>query len=132
MAINIKDRRIFVRVTDTEYSDLKKKAENYPTLSSFVLDACMNFDDALGIKRLDIIRNWSDDYSKFESELHKIGSNINQLAHQVNKLSSIGVVSPDLFLELQKQYGNLIDLLSQITKSNMHCKNVANDFMHIK
>lgn len=132
MKQNYKTKEIHLRLTENEYLRLKEKSANYPTLSSFVLDACMNFDDALGIKRLNIIRNWCEDYNKFESMLNKIGSNINQLAHHVNKLSSVGIVSPGFIPALQNQYGILIELFKEITNSNIQVKNIVSDFMHLK
>ena len=78
---NNKTHRIFIRVTDDELNNLKIKSKNYPTLSSYVLDACFNFDDELGLKRLDRLRSWSLDYNNFKTEISRIANNINQLIH---------------------------------------------------
>lgn len=55
-----------MRLTEKEDLILKEKAKNYPTFSSFVLDACRYIDDEFGIKRLNVIRKWCSDYNKYE------------------------------------------------------------------
>ena len=95
-----KTHRIFVRVSDKELEELKEKSKNYPTLSSFVLDACFKFDDELGIKRLERLRLWSEDFHSFKTEISKIGANINQLAHYVNNLQKTGVFLPSVLDEI--------------------------------
>lgn len=124
-----KNKRIDLRLTEKEYLFLKEKAKNYPTLSSFVLDACRNFDDELGIKRLDVIRKWCSDYKKYEYELNRIGCNINQIAHYLNKLADVGILSDKFLPELKRQYSVLIELLTQLNSSNMNFRKNASGFL---
>lgn len=123
-----KNKRIDLRLTEKEYLILKEKAKNYPTFSSFVLDACRNFDDELGIKRLNVIRKWCSDFNKYEFDLNQIGRNINQIAHYLNKLADVGILSDKFLPELKCQYSVLIDLLTQLNSSNMNFRKNASDF----
>ena len=125
-----KTHRIFVRVSDKELEELKEKSKNYPTLSSFVLDACFKFDDELGIKRLERLRLWSEDFHSFKTEISKIGANINQLAHYVNNLQKTGVFLPSVLDEIVRVENEFNLMMNLILKSNMNFKKTAKHLLH--
>ena len=125
-----KIHRIFVRVSDKELEELKEKSKNYPTLSSFVLDACFKFDDELGIKRLERLRLWSEDFHSFKTEISKIGANINQLAHYVNNLQKTGVFLPSVLDEIVRVENEFNLMMNLILKSNMNFKKTAKHLLH--
>ena len=125
-----KTHRIIVRVSDKELEELKEKSKNYPTLSSFVLDACFKFDDELGIKRLERLRLWSEDFHSFKTEISKIGANINQLAHYVNNLQKTGVFLPSVLDEIVRVENEFNLMMNLILKSNMNFKKTAKHLLH--
>lgn len=73
----LRDRNIHVMSTEAEYEQIaaRMKQTGHPTLSSYLIDVGRN-GFVLNI-----------DYSSLDSlcyEIHKIGVNINQIAHRVN------------------------------------------------
>lgn len=126
---NNKTHRIFVRVSDDELEKLKEKSRNYPTLSSFVLDACFNFDDELGIKRLEKLRLWSEDFTSFQNEIIRISNNVNQLAHYTNNLKLTGVLLPGVLKEIIQIENDYNLLMTKILNSNMNFKKCAKSLL---
>ena len=120
-----KIHRIYIRVSEDELNLLKTKSTNYPTLSSFVLDACMKYDDELGLQRLERLRLWAQDYKSFEYEISKISNNINQLAHYVNNLQKSGVLLPNIIDEIVRVQSEYNILMSNLLKSNLSYKKLA-------
>jgi len=115
-----KSKRVYIRVTEDELNKLKDKGKNYPTLSFFIIDACMKFDDGLGIMRLKKIQGWTKDYLVYRSEINRIGNNLNQISHYLNKLQSTGVIVPDSISEIKHVQDDLSSLFKSILKSNMN------------
>ena len=124
-----KTKEIHLRLTEKEYTILKEKAKDYPSLSSYVIDACLNFDDELGRRRLNRFRLWSEDFHKFESELNMIGNNINQIAYHFNKMSHTGVYPEGLIDTSIKLHKQTVDLLAEIINSNIKYKQLGSHFI---
>lgn len=113
-----KNRQVNIRVSETELRILKERAGNYKNLSSYILDACMKFDDSLTVGRIDLINSWAEGISKYKSDLAHLGNNINQLAHYVNNQISMGIYTS---LAVQKELDLLQEtaaLLLSITEQN--------------
>lgn len=113
-----KNRQVNIRVSETELRILKERAGNYKNLSSYILDACMKFDDSLTVGRIDLINSWAEGISKYKSDLSHLGNNINQLAHYVNSQISMGIYTS---LAVQKELDLLQEtaaLLLSITEQN--------------
>ena len=125
MKTEYKNKQINLRLTEKEYFKLKEKAVNYPTLSSYILDACLNFDDELGIKRLEKLRLWSEDFTSFQNEIIRISNNVNQLAHYTNNLKLTGVLLPGVVKEIIQIENDYNLLMTEILNSNMNFKKCA-------
>ena len=129
MKTEYKNKQINLRLTEKEYFKLKEKAVNYPTLSSYILDACLNFDDELGIKRLEKLRLWSEDFTSFQNEIIRISNNVNQLAHYTNNLKLIGVLLPGVVKEIIQIENDYNLLMTEILNSNMNFKKCAKSLL---
>ena len=129
MKTEYKNKQINLRLTEKEYFKLKEKAVNYPTLSSYILDACLNFDDELGIKRLEKLRLWSEDFTSFQNEIIRISNNVNQLAHYTNNLKLTGVLLPGLVKEIIQIENDYNLLMTEILNSNMNFKKCAKSLL---
>lgn len=129
MKTEYKNKQINLRLTEKEYFKLKEKAVNYPTLSSYILDACLNFDDDLGIKRLEKLRLWSEDFTSFQNEIIRISNNVNQLAHYTNNLKLIGVLLPGVVKEIIQIENDYNLLMTEILNSNMNFKKCAKSLL---
>lgn len=118
-----KDHQINLRLTNDEFQKLRKKAADYKSMSSFILTACNNFDDRLGLKKLDALRDWGQEFNRWKYDIGKIGTNISQLTHYANECRQQGILNPSI-LELQneqmriwnEQLGKIIEFNNQITK----------------
>ena len=129
MKTEYKNKQINLRLTEKEYFKLKEKAVNYPTLSSYILDACLNFDDELGIKRLEKLRLWSEDFTSFQNEIIRISNNVNQLAHYTNNLKLTGVLLPGVVNEIIQIENDYNLLMTEILNSNMNFKKCAKSLL---
>ena len=129
MKTEYKNKQINLRLTEKEYFKLKEKAVNYPTLSSYILDACLNFDDDLGIKRLEKLRLWSEDFTSFQNEIIRISNNVNQLAHYTNNLKLTGVLLPGVVKEIIQIENDYNLLMTEILNSNMNFKKCAKSLL---
>lgn len=129
MKTEYKNKQINLRLTEKEYFKLKEKAVNYPTLSSYILDACLNFDDELGIKRLEKLRLWSEDFTSFQNEIIRISNNVNQLAHYTNNLKLTGVLLPGVVKEIIQIENDYNLLMTEILNSNMNFKKCAKSLL---
>ena len=98
-----RNRQINIRLTESEYHSLIKKAESSNlTLQDFVIRSCSN-------KEIHVIQG-AEDLASIRAELKKIGNNINQIAKKANIL---GVYSEDieLLLDLQSAQQSIVSKL---------------------
>lgn len=127
-----KNKQINLRLSEKELDALKNKAKGYPTLSAFILDACFKFDDELGIKRIQRFKSWSSDFLKFDSEISRVGNNINQLNKLLYKMTSSGIVTSPVIKEILNQQNEIMNLFTEILNSNIKFKNDSSKFLHLK
>lgn len=90
-----KDYRIDIRLNQEEYEKLRILVQDYPNLSSFVLDACWNFDSKLHLDKLSYIEDKFIKIDNLRKELNKVASNFNQLVQYTNNCIKIGVYLPN-------------------------------------
>ena len=63
---------------------IKQKAENYPSISSLMLDAVKEFDNRHGRNRINRMIEFSQMVNSFDRDMVRIGTNLNQIAHALN------------------------------------------------
>lgn len=96
-----KNKRLYIRISDEEEKAIKAKAKKYPSLSAYVLDAALHFDDRQGILKIETMEKWAALYLEKKNLLSNIASNINQLAHYANQCKNIGVVNEKVLVEIE-------------------------------
>lgn len=97
-----KDKKINIRLTEQEKNLIEKKANKCNmTITKFILNSCLK-DKIVIINGLD----------KVDSELRRIGNNINQLT----KLANEGVITTIDLKELRMEVINIWQLLKQLTQ----------------
>lgn len=79
-----KKKQINIRTTEEEFKMIKEKAQNYPSVSSLLLDAVKDFDNRHGRNRIDRMIEFSQAVNSFDRDLVRIGTNLNQIAHALN------------------------------------------------
>lgn len=115
-----KIKRINIRISKEELELIEKKASAYPSLTSLIIDAVKNYDNRLGSKKLDALNEWAIEFKAFQTELNRIGNNINQLAHYVNSLSSAGIKSVEIVEVVNKtieEYNTMFKNMVELQKS---------------
>lgn len=96
---NNKTKQLHIRVTENQEKAIKEKAKNYPSLSGYILDAALHFDDKNGIRKLEVIESWASEFQKWKNSISHMASNINQMAHYCNQCKSNGILNQDIVEE---------------------------------
>ena len=66
------------------------KAANYGSISAMIRDAVAHYDDTLMKRRIESMNKLYPLIPKHESDLNRIGNNLNQIAHYCNLLAANG------------------------------------------
>lgn len=109
-----KSKYLNLRLTEDEHARLKELAQNYPTLSSFVLDACWHFNNKRHINTLDLFEEKFNLMKRMFTEINRSGSNLNQLIQYTNHCMIMGIYqdnTADEILRLQKEHLDCIKAL---------------------
>jgi hypothetical protein len=80
-----KIKRLEIRLSEQEFQHIKKHSKGYSSMSSFVLDAVKNHDPRRGKNRIDTMIKFSEFMEKSDVSLSRLGNNINQIAHAINR-----------------------------------------------
>ena len=106
MANRYRDKNIFVRVTEIEKEIIKRKsiAAGYKAINSYAHNMLLN-----GI----IIKVDLKEILKLNTEINKIGTNINQIAYKAN---SSNRVTPDDIINLQLLLRDVQNIQSEMIK----------------
>ena len=114
-----KTRQLHIRLTEEQEKLIKSKAVNYPTLSGYILDAALHFDDKNGIRKLVVIESWASEYQKWKNDISHLASNINQLAHYCNQCKANGILNNSVVEEnnnLMKEWNNISGKIVEFQK----------------
>ena len=106
MANRYRDKNIFIRVTEIEKEIIKRKSisAGYKTINSYAHNMLLN-----GI----IIKVDLKEILKLNTEINKIGTNINQIAYKAN---SSNRVTPDDIINLQLLLRDVQNIQSEMIK----------------
>lgn len=80
-----KIKRLEIRLSEQEFQHIKNHSKGYSSMSSFVLDAVKNHDPRRGKNRIDTMIKFSELMEKSDVSLSRLGNNINQIAHAINR-----------------------------------------------
>lgn len=80
-----KIKRLEIRLSEQEFQHIKKHSKWYSSMSSFVLDAVKNHDPRRGKNRIDTMIKFSELMENSDVSLSRLGNNINQIAHAINR-----------------------------------------------
>lgn len=97
-----KTRRLYLRLTESEFSSIKKRAEKFDSLTHFILTAINDFGDTTIKERLEMRKRLAEFYSKAEQILSHVGGNLNQAMRQVNEAAKIAHPTQTLILNRLK------------------------------
>lgn len=86
-----KVKRLYIRISEEEYKMLKERSKSYTNLSAFVLDAAKNYDTRKGRNRIDTMIKFSELAQEMDTDLCRIGNNINQIAKEIHRKRIAGL-----------------------------------------
>lgn len=114
----IKNKRIDIRVSTEELEKIKQKAHGYQSVSAYMIDAALNFDDRLGRQRLAAIDEWAALYVQYKKDINGIGNNLNQLAHYANQMNRLGLADTKVLEENHKMMESWIEIAKVLVRGN--------------
>lgn len=104
-----------VRLTHDEYEMFKRKSERYHTMAAMIRDAVRLFDDTTTKRKLDMLTELKEYYTRFDQRLGWIGSNLNQAQHRANELAIGGQLSTTYIRQvLEPRIGETLLLLREM------------------
>lgn len=109
-----KDKQLHIRLSLEEYNLIRERSKAYQSISSFVLDALLNYDVRRGRNRIDTMIKFSELMTKSDVSLARIGNNINQIAHEMNRQRLLGI---NLVNSSSEYYMQLLEESVELQKS---------------
>jgi len=95
--------------TEQEFQLFAEKAQKFGTFSAYVRMALLHFDGYVAKDRFDMERELGEALDEFEYNFIKIGTNVNQIAHQVNSFAVKDVAPGKVFFDQ-----NVVPLLTEL------------------
>lgn len=116
---NKKSKFLKLRVTIDELDKLKELSKEYPSLSSYVLDACWNFNSKLHMNKLEFLTQKYDLIISLRSDLNHLAANLNQLVQYTNSCIKMGVYLDNTSQEVIRIQNELLNCLLEYKQKNI-------------
>jgi len=120
-----KTKILKLRVTETELSRLRKRAESYrSSMSAMLREALAQFDDRHSSERFAIMDSLYTLHRSQDAQLGRIGNNLNQAVHRLNALVLEGNINTEmiqsaLMPQVADTYSLLCDIKECLDKATM-------------
>lgn len=107
-----KTRDLHIRLTESEYKEIRKKAEIVGSVTKLIVQAVQEYNQKDGRSKVEILNDWATYYRECKVSIDRVGSNLNQIAHVVNlmRLHDTLNLSPDMLKEIQSFNDMMKDL----------------------
>ena len=115
---NKKSKFLKLRVSIDELDKLKELSKEYPSLSSYVLDACWNFNSKLHMNKLEFLTEKYDLIISLRSDLNHLAANLNQLVQYTNSCIKMGVYLDNTSQEVLRIQNELLNCLLEYKQKN--------------
>ena len=115
---NKKSKFLKLRVSIDELDKLKELSKEYPSLSSYVLDACWNFNSKLHMNKLEFLTEKYDLIISLRSDLNHLAANFNQLVQYTNSCIKMGVYLDNTSQEVLRIQNELLNCLLEYKQKN--------------
>lgn len=89
-----------LRLTQEEYDFLKAKSASYSSVSHYIRSAVKEYSDIGAKQKLQLLKELSSFYRRFQDELSWAGGNLNQSVKRANELAVAGLLSPAYITEV--------------------------------
>lgn len=107
-----KTKHLDLRLSEEENERLRDLAKDYPSISSFVLDACWHFDGKLHLNKLEYIDKKYRVLLSLKNEVSHLSGNLNQLIQYTNRCINMGVYLENTSAEVIRIESDLLECLS--------------------
>lgn len=92
--IQLRNRRIEIRLTEDEYARIKKQSTSFGSVGHYIRSAIKEFSDINAKQKLDQLNELADFYRVYRDDLSHISGNLNQSVKRANELSIVGLLTP--------------------------------------
>ncbi len=116
-----KTKRLHIRLTEEEYTEIKKRAERFQSVTQYVLSAISDFSDSTVHDRMIAIKLLSEYYVNTEKHLAHIGGNLNQAMRRVNEAAKVAHPTQAMILT---------DLMPEIRQCHTVCTDLRKELMN--
>ena len=119
-----------LRLTQEEYDTLKLKSASYSSVSHYIRSAIKEYSDIGAKQKLQLLKDLSSFYRKFQDELSWAGGNLNQSVKRANELSIAGLLTQSYLSQVllptisntQRTLSTFHDELFKVTKKAVKIK----------
>lgn len=107
-----KTRDLHIRLTESEYREIRKKAEIVGSVTKLIVQAVQEYNQKDGRSKVEILNDWATYYRECKVSIDRVGNNLNQIAHVVNlmRLHDTLNLSPDMLKEIHSFNDMMKDL----------------------
>jgi len=107
-----KTRDLHIRLTESEYEEIKSKAEIVGSTTKLVVKAVQEYNQVDGRSSIEILNEWAAYYQECKVSIDRVGNNLNQIAYVINlmKLNGSLNLSDNMLSEIQTFNAMLRDL----------------------
>lgn len=114
-----KTKYLNLRLSEDEHEKLKSLSKDYPSMSSFILDACWHFNGKLHLNKLEMLCEKYNLVSDLRSDLNHLSGNLNQLIQYTNTCIKMGVYLDNTASEVLRIQKELLDCLIEYKQKNI-------------
>lgn len=92
--IQLRSKRIEIRLTEAEYARIKEKSANFGSIGHYIRSAIKEFSDVNAKRSLEMVDELTGYYKEYRDYLSHISGNLNQTVKRANELSVAGLLTP--------------------------------------
>jgi len=113
-----KNERVYIRMDETLRDEIDRKSENFPSISEYIRTLVNEDNEDLRRPKLETMREILDFKKSLEGNIGHIGSNINQMARQLNTCVMEGTgIEPSMRIDFDSKLSQILEVLKQIAKT---------------
>lgn len=91
--IQLRSKRIEIRLTEAEYARIKEKSANFGSIGHYIRSAIKEFSDVNAKRSLEMVDELTGYYKEYRDYLSHISGNLNQTVKRANELSVAGLLT---------------------------------------
>ena len=113
-----KTKFIKVRVTKTQWEEIKRRTESFGTVTHFINQAIKEFSDKTIKEKMDMETQIAGLYAEMDSKLAHAGANLNQAMRRINERAAVGLDYTGLLTtQLREEVQKCTDICIEIRKA---------------